>query len=132
MFGAGDSFRLTSGGDAGPGPFLWFVLSEVVIDEENVVIVPVGEPPVSTKHDSFFVLATDHPHVATKADKMTIRYNLAKVVQHEVLELWRDNARLITEETATPGLLDKLRGGAGRTEDIQLKVKKVLLDQGLI
>jgi hypothetical protein len=125
-FQAGDTFihaRAT-----GLLPHLWAIISDTERSNEQVVIVSLTTWSAD-KDASCTLEAGDHPLVTRRT---CVSYRDARIVTTADLVRLEQQRLIDRREPLTPGVLDRIRAGAGCSPFIKIQVRQFLDEQHLL
>jgi hypothetical protein len=121
----GDAFLLE---DARIDPHLWIVISDPAMDEATIVVISLTTL-TPDKDQSCPLDVGDHPWISHAT---CVSYRDARCSSEAQLDALVKSGRLRPQPAASDALLTKILVGAERSEELPLKCRRVLSEQGLI
>jgi hypothetical protein len=122
---AGDTFLLA---DPGIDPHLWFVLSDPLLDPQNVVIASFTTWE-SYKDQSCIVNRGDHPWIIHKS---CVYFRGTQIVSNELLDKQVLAGALVPQAPLEKELLDRIRAASALSKEMKGRPYSILDDQGLV
>lgn len=122
---SGDTFLLA---DPGIDPHLWFVLSDPLLDPQNVVVVSFTTW-APYKDQCCIVDCGDHPWIKHKT---CVYFRGAQIVPNDVLDKQVLAGAIVLQNPLDQALLDRIRAASALSKEMKGRPYAILEDQGLV